>query len=105
HPILPDAEVAEIDGNSWAEKIQSLLEICIEAEADVVIDHHILYNEYWPFYALAAKNAGIGTVGWLHNFALRPIFNGSSRLSFLIANISVLETLVVLSPTDAAFWT
>ncbi|MCT2360004.1 glycosyltransferase [Brevibacterium casei] len=105
HPILPDAAVAEIDGNSWAEKIQSLLEICIEVEADVVIDHHILYNEYWPFYALAAKTAGIGTIGWLHNFALRPIFNGSSRLSFLIANISVLETLVVLSPTDAAFWT
>ncbi|MDH5147275.1 glycosyltransferase [Brevibacterium casei] len=102
--VSSEAEIARINGTSWAEKILSLLDICARTQSDVIIDHHILYNEYWPFYALAARTAGIGTIGWLHNFALRPMFNGSSRLSFLVANMPALETLVVLSPTDAAFW-
>lgn len=104
HPISPQAHNANVVGNSWAEKILCLLEICFDAEADGIIDHHLLYNEYWPFYVLAAKSVGIGTIGWLHNFALRPVFNGSTRLSFLTANLPTLETTVVLSPTDVAFW-
>lgn len=104
HPISPQAHNANIVGNSWAEKILCLLKICSDAEADGIIDHHLLYNEYWPFYVLAAKSVGIGTIGWVHNFALRPVFNGSTRLSFLIANLPTLETTVVLSPTDVAFW-
>ena len=104
HPITPEAQNASIIGSSWAEKIQCLLDICSEVDADAVIDHHLLYNEYWPFYALAARTAGIGTIGWVHNFALRPMFDGSTRLSFLTANLPTLETAVVLSPTDAAFW-
>lgn len=104
HPITTEARSAEVAGTSWADKIQSLIDICTAAEADAVIDHHLLYNEYWPFYALATKAAGIGTIGWVHNFALRPMFNGSTRLSFLAANLPTLESAVVLSPTDAAFW-
>lgn len=102
--ILPDANFAEISGDSWADKIQSFIEICLDAKADAIIDHHLLYDEYWPFYALAARTVGIGTIGWIHSFSLRPIFNGSSRLSFLIDNAAILESVVVLSPTDVAFW-
>ena len=105
HPITPDARNATVVGTSWAEKIQSFLDICSEVGADVVFDHHLLYNEYWPFYALAARAVGIGTIGWVHNFALRPIFNGSTRTSFIASNLRTLEDTVVLSPTDVAFWT
>lgn len=104
HPITPDARSAIIAGNSWAEKIQCFIDICSDVEADAVFDHHLLYNDYWPFYALAARAVGIGTIGWVHNFALRPMFNGSTRTSFITANLLILEDTVVLSPTDVAFW-
>lgn len=104
HPITPDARNATIVGSSWAEKIQCFIDICSDVEADAIFDHHLLYNEYWPFYALAARAVGIGTIGWVHNFALRPMFNGSTRTSFIAANLPALEDTVVLSPTDVAFW-
>ncbi|UVI36665.1 glycosyltransferase [Brevibacterium spongiae] len=104
HPITPDARNAAVVGSSWAEKIQCFLDICTGVKADAVFDHHLLYNEYWPFYALAARTVGIGTIGWVHNFALRAMFNGSTRTSFIAANLSTLEDVVVLSPTDVAFW-
>lgn len=105
HPIAPDARNATIVGNSWAEKIQCFIDICSDVDADAVFDHHLLYNEYWPFYALATRAVGIRTIGWVHNFALRPVFNGSTRTSFIAANLHTLEDTVVLSPTDVAFWT
>src|SRR5699024_3343550 len=46
HPITPDARNATIVGNSWAEKIQSFINICSDVDADAVFDHHLLYNEY-----------------------------------------------------------
>lgn len=102
--ILPEAKFALVHGSSWGDKILNFIEICIASNADAVIDHHLLYDEYWPFYALAARAVGIQTIGWVHSFSLRPVFNGSTRLSFMMANMAALETVVVLSPTDAAFW-
>lgn len=102
--LIPTATVENITGGSWAEKIQIYVNICVDNQVDAIIDHHILYDEYWPFYSLAARAVGIPTFGWVHSFSLRPLFNGSSRLSFMMTAMPALETVVVLSPTDAAFW-
>lgn len=102
--LIPNAKIQNIEGQSWADKILCYLDICAANQADAIIDHHILYDEYWPFYSLAARTIGVTTIGWIHSFSLRPIFNGTSRLSFMMAAMPTLGTVVVLSPTDVAFW-
>lgn len=102
---LPEAvEVVAISGRTVGDRLASFDEICREHEVDVVLDHYILYNNDWPFFVLAAGIQGIPTIGWLHNFALRPVFDFTRRTSFLVDNLPLLERAVTLSPTDVVFW-
>lgn len=96
--------VVQVAAGSRLSQLDDWLAICREHNVDVVVDHHILYNENWPWFALAGLAVGIPTIGWLHNFALRPLFDRSQRTSFLTSHVRVLLRLVTLSPTDVAFW-
>ena len=102
---VPDGiEVVVLTNESQLARVDHWVAICRERSIDVVIDHHILYNEHWPWRALAASAIDVPTIGWLHNFALRPLFDHSERISFLTAHLRSLLSVVTLSPTDVAFW-
>lgn len=102
---LPDSvKVAQVLGSSRAQRIGWLLDFCRRESVDVVIDHHILYNDRWPLVALAMSEAGIPMLGWLHNFALRPVLDGNDKLSFLSAYLRNLTSVIVLSEADVAYW-
>lgn len=102
---LPDGvELIQIEGATRREKLRNYVQICASRNIDVVIDHHILYNERWPLFALAAAGLGVPTIGWLHNFALRPILDGNTRSSFLRFFLPTLAMTVVLSRSDVAYW-
>ncbi|UGS26391.1 glycosyltransferase [Microbacterium resistens] len=103
--LLPESvPVLQWTGRNRAEKMSHYLRICSEYNVDVIIDHHVLYNENWPFYALAARAQGIPTIGWLHNFALRSLYDSTTRGSFLVERLAILANVVVLSKADVAFW-
>lgn len=97
-------DVIELTNESQLARVDHWVEICRDRSVDVIIDHHILYNEHWPWRALAAKAVGVPTIGWLHNFALRPLFDGSRRISFLTAHLATLFRVVTLSAADVVFW-
>lgn len=102
---LPEGvRVIQLVGSSLAQRIASLSALCQEGNVDVIVDHHIFYNERWPYFALAAAAQGVPMIGWVHNFALRPIVDGSTRLSFLESYLPLLTTVVVLSQADVAYW-
>ena len=102
--LAEGVEVVELTSTDTLARIDEWVTLCRERSIDIVIDHHILYNEHWPWRALAAAAIGIPTIGWLHNFALRPLFDGSDRISFLDAHLGGLLSVVTLSPADVAFW-
>ncbi len=102
---LPDGvELVHISDDSRRERLASWAEICQEHAVDLVIEHRILHNRRWPRYAMMARALGIPTIGWVHNFSLRPIYDHSSQLSFIEQHADVLAMLVTLSPLDVAFW-
>lgn len=104
HNLPEGVAILHIEGENPADRIASWISICEEFRADVIIDHHILYNRRWPFLVLAARTLGIPTIGWLHNFALRPLFDNGDNATFLTENLPLLEAVVTLSPTDVAYW-
>lgn len=104
HDLPPGVRLVEIGGATRADKLSAWLEICRTYNVDVIIDHHILYNDNWPYYALIAQSIGVPTIGWLHNFALRTVYDFSTRGSFLRAHLPLLRTVVVLSTVDVSFW-
>lgn len=104
HEVPEGVELREVAGASRGEKLQSFLEICRGDAVDYVIDHYILYNNDWPFFALAAQTLGVQSAGWLHNFALRPVFDFNRRTSFLTRYLPLLDRVVTLSAADVAFW-
>jgi len=97
-------EVVELTNASTLARVDEWVALCRARSIDIVIDHHVLYNEHWPWRALAAAAIGIPTIGWLHNFSLRPLFDLSDRISFLDEHLQTLLSVVTLSPTDVAFW-
>lgn len=102
---LPDgAEFVEVTGNKLATRLSAWMELCRTRSIDVVIDHQILYSRRWPAYAVAARAVGVPTIGWVHNFALRPTYDSNDLLSFLKLHLNAVATLVTLSPLDVAFW-
>ena len=96
--------LVRVEGKTRRERVNSWLNLCREFSIDLIIDHHILYNDYWPFHVLASRSQGIPTIGWLHNFALRPILDLDDRTTFLTQYLPLLQQFVVLSPTDVAYW-
>ncbi|QEV99031.1 glycosyltransferase [Microbacterium caowuchunii] len=105
----PDAvpqgvEFVEMTARGLVNRLQEWAGICRTHEVDLVIDHQVLYTRYWPEFALMARAEGAATIGWIHNFVARPVFDGTDRLS-LIENCSdTLAQLVVLSPLDVAYF-
>ncbi len=102
--VPPGIEFVEMVSQDRASRLAEWAEICRTRDIDLVVDHQILYTRDWPEYALAALSAGAATVGWVHNFAGRPIYDLKDLHSLMKENLHLLSNLVVLSPLDVAFW-
>lgn len=98
------AEFVEVEGSGLVARLDAWADICRRFDVDVVIDHQILYSRDWPAYALMARGVGARTIGWIHNFGLRPILDQKTLSSFLATHLNALSTVVTLSPLDVAFW-
>lgn len=101
--LPPEIEVVVFRG-SLSSRLEQLVELCESRAIDVIIDHHVLYNDRWPWFALAGIASGVPTIAWLHNFGLRPIFDRTTRISFIAAHAHLLLHLVTLSNVDVALW-
>ena len=104
HIVADGVDVVYLDGGTDAERVRQWVQLINDVEADIVVDHHILYNRRWPFLVLAALTVGVETIGWIHNFALRAMADSTDGISYLLRNLPLLRTTVVLSRTDVAFW-
>ncbi|MEU4365347.1 glycosyltransferase [Promicromonospora sp. NPDC023987] len=98
------AKFIELQGKGLPARVQEWAQICRDEEIDVVIDQQILYSRQWPSYALMARALGVPTIGWIHNFGLRPIYDQNDLTSFLTNHLNALATAVTLSPLDVAYW-
>lgn len=102
---IPDgAEFVELHGRSLVERLGEWGQICRRHAVDVVIDHQVLYTPHWPQFALMARAEGAATIGWMHNFVARPVFDGNDRLSLIERCSNTLAQLIVLSPLDVAYF-
>ncbi|AQY02525.1 glycosyltransferase [Microbacterium foliorum] len=103
--LVPEgATLVQLTGTSRRQRVTQWAQLCRRFDVDVVVDHRILYSRDWPSFALAARTAGAATIGWVHNFAGRPTYNGNDLQSLLQTHLQALAHLVVLSPLDVAFW-
>lgn len=98
------ATFIEMVGRGLPDRLREWEAICRANDVDVVIDHQVLYSRDWPEYALVARTLGAANIGWLHNFAGRPIYDMNGLHELLKTNAPLLESLVSLSPLDVAFW-
>jgi len=104
--MLPEgAGFVELTAADRAGKLAQWAEICRAHDVDVVIDHQVLYMDAWPEFALVARAEGAATVGWLHNFVGRPVYDGNDRLTLIERCSDTLAQLIVLSPLDVAYFT
>ncbi|MFT4050883.1 MAG: glycosyltransferase [Microbacterium sp.] len=102
---IPDSVgVYEIAGRSSAERLAAWASMIDAHEVDLVIDHEILSGRDWHVYAGLSRAAGVATIGWIHNFSLRPIHDGTSRITELRRALPILKTVVTLAPLDIVFW-
>ena len=97
-------KIEKITGSNMPSKINSLLEIIEKHGIDTIIDHNILYNSAWPFYALSARSRGVKTIGWIHSFSLRPAHDSNQLGSFLNDHLGIMDAVVTLSKKDVAYW-
>lgn len=97
-------EFVELSKNALLDRLEEWAAICRDHRIDVVIDHQVLYTKYWPEFALMARSEGAATVGWLHNFVGRPIYDGNDQLSLIENCGNTLSQLVTLSPLDVAYF-
>lgn len=94
----------ELASRKLLEQLEQWGEICRTHEVDVVIDHQILYTNVWAEFALMARAEGAATIGWMHNFVARPVYDGNDRLTLIERCANTLAQLVVLSPLDVAYF-
>ncbi|MFT4214401.1 MAG: glycosyltransferase [Microbacterium sp.] len=103
--VVPEgAEFVQISAIGKRDRLVQWAEVCERHAVDVVIDHRILYSRDWPAYALVARAQRAATIGWIHNFAGRPTYNGNDLHSLMRDHLGALAHLIVLSPLDVAFW-
>ncbi|WP_312168329.1 glycosyltransferase [Microbacterium sp.] len=103
--VLPtDIPLIELGSRQLAAQLTQWSEICRTHEVDVVIDHQVLYMDTWPEFALVARAEGAATIGWLHNFVARPVYDGNDRLSLIERCSPTLAQLITLSPLDVAYF-
>jgi glycosyltransferase involved in cell wall biosynthesis len=98
------AKFIEMKGKGLPARVEEWAQICRDEEIDVIIDQQILYSRQWPSYALMARALGVPTIGWIHNFGLRPIYDQNDLTSFLTDHLNALATTVTLSQLDVAYW-
>jgi len=101
--LPPEAEFVQMTARTHSDRLDEWSRLCREYDADVVVDHQILYSDLWPEYALMARAEGAATIGWLHSFVLRPLLEGTGRLSYLERCAATLTSLIALSPLDVAY--
>lgn len=104
HELPEGVELVEVTGRSLGEKLRSIRATCREYAVDRMIDHYLLYNDDWPYFALTVETQAVSTIGWIHNFALRPMFDFNHRTAYLTRYLPLLEQVVTLSAADVAFW-
>ncbi|MCT1606088.1 glycosyltransferase family 4 protein [Nesterenkonia massiliensis] len=104
HAIPAGAAFFQLEAANLSDKAAEWIQVCREHTVDVIIDHQILYTRDWPVYALAGRALGIPTIGWIHNFAGRPVYDLSGLTSFLTNHMNALAQVVTLSPLDAVYW-
>lgn len=102
--VPDDVDFVELTGTDLAAQINEWVDLCRDRDIDVVIDHQVLYTPHWPEFALAARAAGATTIGWVHNFVGRPLYDGTDRLDLLEKCSALLARVVVLSPLDVAYF-
>ncbi|WP_460800062.1 glycosyltransferase [Microbacterium sp. GXF0217] len=103
--MLPDdVSFIELTSPRLPAQLEQWAEICRTYEVDVVIDHQVLYMDTWPEFALVARAEGTATIGWLHNFVARPVYDGNDRLTLIERCSPTLAQLVTLSPLDVAYF-
>ncbi|GAB3926787.1 hypothetical protein GCM10011575_08420 [Microlunatus endophyticus] len=93
-----------LTGSGLSDRLAEWAQICRSNAVDVVIDHRILYSREWPAFALMSRAEGAATIGWIHNFAMRPVYDLKDLLSYICDHATTLSTLVTLSPLDVEFW-
>ena len=98
------ATFVELTTRGMVARLEEWAEICRAHEVDLVIDHQVLYTRYWPEFALMSRAEGAATIGWVHNFVARPVYDGDDRLSLIERCSNTLARLVVLSPLDVAYF-
>lgn len=91
-------------GNTRGQRIAYLVDYCLENGVDAVIDHHVFYNDRWPYYSTTLSAIDVPVIGWIHNFAMRPLLDEVSRISFMSKYLQTLSQVIVLSESDVAFW-
>lgn len=96
--------LVELTTPTHVEQLEEWAAICRDHDVDLVIDHQVLYSDRWPEFALMARAEGAATIGWIHNFVGRPVYDGNDRLSLIERCSNTLARLVVLSPLDAAYF-
>lgn len=104
HAVPEGVDFVELASRDLLARLAEWRTICREREIDVVIDHQVLYTQYWPEFALAARAEGALTVGWIHNFVARPVLDGTNRLELIEACANTLAHITVLSPLDVAYF-
>lgn len=103
--LVPDGVAFyEVTQKTLEEKLDSWAKICVQEKVDVIIDHRVLYSKDWHTYVLMADALGIPTIGWIHNFAGRPIYDLSDMHGYLKRALPSLAQVIVLSPLDVVFW-
>lgn len=102
---LPEGtQFIELTSRDLMEQLDQWARICRMNDVDIVIDHQILYTDSWAEFALVSRAAGAATIGWMHNFVARPVYDGNDRLTLIERCASVLGQLMVLSPLDVAYF-
>lgn len=94
----------EVTHGTLEEKLDAWAKICVREEIDVIIDHRVLYSKDWHAYVLMAAALGVPTIGWIHNFAGRPVYDLSDMHGYLKRALPSLAQVVALSPLDVIFW-
>ncbi|MFB7252394.1 glycosyltransferase [Microbacterium sp. NPDC056234] len=94
----------ELSSRQLPAQLLQWAEICRAHQVDVIVDHQVLYTDAWPEFALVARAEGASTIGWLHNFVARPVYDGNDRLTFIERCSPTLAQLVTLSPLDVAYF-
>ncbi|KQR47830.1 hypothetical protein ASF87_02400 [Microbacterium sp. Leaf161] len=104
HAVPDGVDFVELASRDLLGRLKEWQAICSERKIDVVIDHQMLYTQYWPEFALAARAEGAVTIGWIHNFIARPILDGTDRLRLIETCSGTLAHIAVLSPLDVAYF-